>query len=83
MYYLLSITECRRRWIDKIHRVKGARWWRGAVVSVDIPDPLEYTFETFLVLEAHVFPVAWIEKIQGLKQYMRMQIQNLHSQIII
>lgn len=47
MYYLLSSSSRPRRRIGKKTFIKGAKWWRGAVISVDLPDPIEFTLDSY------------------------------------
>ena len=47
MYYLLSSSSRRRRWIGKGHYIDGLNWWRGAVITMDVPKPLTFSLEPY------------------------------------
>lgn len=47
MYYLLSDNDRPRRWMGKRPFVKGLHWWRGAVITVPVPDPLEFVLKPY------------------------------------
>jgi len=47
MYFLLSANSRPRRRVNKKPFVKGLKWWRGAVISIDIPDPLEFELSSY------------------------------------
>jgi hypothetical protein len=47
MYYLLSSTSRPRRRIKKKPYIKGLKWWRGAVITMNVPNPLEFILDTY------------------------------------
>lgn len=47
MYYLLSSNSRPRRRIAKKTFIKGLKWWRGAVITMDVPNPLEFTLDPY------------------------------------
>ncbi len=47
MYYLLSDNSRPRRWIAKKPFIKGLKWWRGSVITADVPDPLEFELSSY------------------------------------
>jgi hypothetical protein len=47
MYYLLSSNSRPRRRIGKKPFIKGVNWWRGAVITMPVPDPLEFTLDPY------------------------------------
>ncbi len=47
MYYLLSSNSRPRRRIDSSPYIKGLNWWRGAVITMDVPNPLKFTLDPY------------------------------------
>ena len=47
MYYLLSSSEKPRRRVGSSPFVKGISWWRGAVISTTVPQPLEFELNPY------------------------------------
>ncbi len=47
MYYLLSSNSRPRRRIDNAPYIKGLNWWRGAVITMDVPNPLKFTLDSY------------------------------------
>lgn len=47
MYYLLSSSDKPRRRIGSSPFIKGLNWWRGAVISIDVPQPLEFELKPY------------------------------------
>ncbi len=47
MYYLLSSNSRPRRWIADSPYIKGLKWWRGAVITMTVPNPLEFTLKYY------------------------------------
>jgi hypothetical protein len=47
MYYLLSSSSRPRRQLGRGQFIKGLNWWRGAVITMSVPDPLEYTLDIY------------------------------------
>lgn len=47
MYYLLSSNSRPRRRIGDTPFIKGLKWWRGAVITMTVPAPLEFTLDPY------------------------------------
>jgi hypothetical protein len=47
MYYLLDETSRPRRWIGKKTFIKGVSWWRGAVITMPVPEPLPFELKPY------------------------------------
>ncbi len=47
MYYLLASGERRRRWIADSPYIPGVSWWKGAVITDPLPDPLPFLLDTY------------------------------------
>lgn len=47
MYYLMSCSSKPRRRIKSAPFIKGLNWWRGAVISTQVPNPLEFELAPF------------------------------------
>jgi len=47
MYYLFSSNSRPRRRIGKRPYLEDVDWWDGAVITSDVPDPLEFTLKPY------------------------------------
>lgn len=47
MYYLLSANSRPRRWIEDTPYIEGISWWRGAVITKAIPNPLPFSLKAY------------------------------------
>lgn len=47
MYYLMETSSRPRRWIADTPFVEGLDWWSGSVITVDVPDPLEFVLDPY------------------------------------
>jgi len=47
MYYLLSANSRPRRWIGESPFIKGLKWWRGAIITMEVPKPLAFTLDPY------------------------------------
>lgn len=47
MYYLLESSSRPRRWAKFDQYIDGLNWWRGAVINMDVPDPLLFSLKPF------------------------------------
>lgn len=47
MYYLLEDNSRPRRWIGKKPFVQGVSWWRGAVITAELPTPLPFLLNKY------------------------------------
>ena len=47
MYYLLSSNSRPRRRIDERPFIEDLSWWRGAIITMDVPNPLKFTLDPY------------------------------------
>jgi hypothetical protein len=47
LYYLLSSSSRPRRRIGKRPFIKGVSWWRGAVITAPVPEPLNFVLDPY------------------------------------
>ena len=47
MYYLLSSNSRKRRRIGDSPYFEDIDWWNGSVITVPVPDPLEFTLDPY------------------------------------
>jgi len=47
MYYLLDSNSRPRRWIDDSPYIEDLDWWNGAIISMKVPTPLEFTLKYY------------------------------------
>lgn len=47
MYYLLQSNSRPRRRVGASPFVEGLNWWRGAAISVDVPNPLRFELDPY------------------------------------